>query len=236
MSETYLDGLLDELVTAEPRVRWDDVLGRARRSQRRYIAVVVTVAALVLVPATWAAVDAFEGTTAPQSIQHTFVEGDAAAAAMQAYDAQNGFKRDVPRADASKAHGVLQLQTSDGPLDMWAAPELDGSGSCWFVAWESDIQGETPEGEGGCTQDDGPAVQFSTFNDDASHPSYTLVEGSVTGSETSLDVTLTDGSTTTLPVVEHLFLGALPHGSDIASIVGRDSAGTVVATWPTAGG
>jgi hypothetical protein len=36
---------------------------------------------------------------------------------------------------------------------------------------------------------------------------------------------------TTLPVVEHLFLAALPKGSKPASIVGRDADGNVVATW-----
>jgi hypothetical protein len=46
-----------------------------------------------------------------------------------------------------------------------------------------------------------------------------------------VDVTLTDGSTTTLPVVEHLFLDALPDGSKLASIIGRDAGGNVDASW-----
>jgi hypothetical protein len=49
-------------------------------------------------------------------------------------------------------------------------------------------------------------------------------------------MTLTDGTTTTLPVVEHLFLGALPHGSNVASVTGRDANGDVVATWTRASG
>jgi hypothetical protein len=231
MTDAYLDDLLDELVTAEPRERWNDVLGRARRSRRRYAAVAATVAVLVLAPATWAAVNAFEGTPAPQSIRLTFIQGDAAAYAMQAYAAQNGLKREFPTADASKAKGVLQLATSDGPLDMWAAPELDRNGSCWFINWESDMKGDRVGGLGSCMQDDEGPISLGTYND-ASHPAYTLVDGAVTGAETTLDVTLTDGSTTTLPVVEHLFLGALPHGSKVASVTGRDAAGNVVATWP----
>jgi hypothetical protein len=61
-----------------------------------------------------------------------------------------------------------------------------------------------------------------------------VLSGSVTGDETTLDVTLTDGSTTALPVVEHLFLAALPKGSKPASIVGRDANGDDVATWKDA--
>ena len=236
MMDAYLDGLLDELVTAEPRERWNDVLGRARHSRRRYATVVAVVAVLVLAPATWAAIDAFEGTPAPQSIQHTFIEGDAAAAALNEVDIDptTGFMWHVPAADPSKAHGVLQVTTSDGPLDMWAAPTLDGSGTCWFVGWQSDIQSDGALGHGSCTGGD-MTIAPETWND-ANHPSYTVLDGSVIGSEPTLDVTLTDGSTTTLPVVEHLFLDALPNSSKIASIVGRDAAGNVVASWtPPAG-
>jgi hypothetical protein len=235
MTDAYLDGLLDELVTAEPRAQWNDVLGRARRSRRRYAAVVAAVAALVLVPATWAAVDAFEGTPAPQSIQQNFLEGDAAAAAMQAAMAQAGIARTVPRADAHKAHGVLQLETSDGPLDLWAAPELNGEGSCWFAGWESDLHEDHATGLGSCTPVGGQAIDLTNYNDER-HPAYLVVAGSVTSAATTLDLTLEDGSTTTLPVAEHLFVGALPRGSRVASIVGRDAAGNVVATWPPSSG
>lgn len=229
--DAYLDGLLDELVTAEPREAWHEVLDRSRRSRRRYIAVIVAVAAFILAPATWAAVNAFQGTPAPHSIMQSFVRWNAEAPNLAFINPQTGFERHVPLADATKAHGVVQLETSDGPLDMWAAPESDGSGSCWFIAWESDVHGGTPTGSGGCAQGDQAAIAPATVSF-VTHPAYTILDGSVTGPETTLDVTLTDGDTTTLPVVEHLFLGALPHGSSPASIVGRDANGNVVARFP----
>ncbi|HEY3577221.1 MAG TPA: hypothetical protein VGK68_04375 [Gaiellaceae bacterium] len=230
MTDAYLDSLLDDLVTPEPRDRWNDVHRRAQRSRRRYTAVVAAVAALVLVPATWAAVDAFDGTPAPQAIHQSFVQFNAGADQMEAYIAREGFKRHFPRADASKAHGVLQIATSDGPLDMWAAPEVDGTGTCWFVGWESDMHGDRAMGGGTCTEGDDPGINAS-WEWGAPHPDYTVLHGSVAGDETTLDVTLTDGRTTTLPVVEHLFLAALPRGSKPATIVGRDSAGDVVERW-----
>jgi hypothetical protein len=222
----YLDHLLDELVPVERDAgSWSDVLNRARRSRRRYTAAVMVLAALILAPAAWAAVNAFEGTPAPQVIQQNFSYN------RVTINPTTGSILDLlPAADASKAHGVLQLQTSDGPLDLWAAPETDGSGTCWFVGWESDISTEHAIGNGSCTTSNDTAITPATYND-ASHPSYTVLVGSVTGSETTLDVTLTDGSTTTLPVAEHLFLGALPPGSQLASITGRDATGNVVATW-----
>ena len=113
---------------------------------------------------------------------------------------------------------------------MWAAPELDGTGTCWFVGWESDIHADNALGGGSCTEADDTAIDPS-WGWGADHPAYTVLHGSVTGDETTLDVTLTDGSTTTLPVVEHLFLAALPNGSEPASIVARDANGNVVDSW-----
>jgi len=61
MNDSYLDGLLDELVRPQAQESWDDVLHRARRSQRRYVALVAVVGVLILAPATWATVNAFSG-------------------------------------------------------------------------------------------------------------------------------------------------------------------------------
>jgi hypothetical protein len=221
----YLDHLLDELVPAQRDPgSWSDVLDRARRSRRRYTSLVAVVAALVMAPAAWAAVNAFEGTPAPQVIQQNFSYH------RVTINPWTGNIINETDADASRAHGVLQLQTSDGPLDLWAAPEIDKSGICWFAGWESDISADHAIGTGSCTESGDAAVDPRTYND-ANHPAYTVLVGSVTGSETTLDVTLADGSTTTLPVAEHLFLGALPPGSQLATITGRDATGNVVASW-----
>jgi hypothetical protein len=227
--DAHLDALLDDLVSTEPREAWGDVLRRARHSRRRYTAAVAAVAVLVLTPATWAAVNAFEGTPAPQVIRQNFSYH------RVIINPRTGDIVDMfPAADANKAHGVLQLQTSDGPLDLWAAPETDGSGTCWFVGWESDISPHHAIGNGACTTRNDAGITPATYNA-AGHPASTVLVGSVTGSETTLDVTLTDSSTTTLPVAEHLFLGALPPGSQLASITGRDVDGNVVATWTPGG-
>lgn len=60
MSETfhdddaYLNDLLDNLVTAEPRPAWGDVVRRARRAHRRYVTAAAALGALVLAPSGWA--------------------------------------------------------------------------------------------------------------------------------------------------------------------------------------
>jgi hypothetical protein len=53
-NDTYLDNLLDELVTTEAKPAWGDVVGRARRTHRRYVMAAAGLGALVLAPSGWA--------------------------------------------------------------------------------------------------------------------------------------------------------------------------------------
>lgn len=235
--DAYLDELLDELVSAEPREAWNDVLHRARRSRRRYSAIVVVVAALVLAPAAWAAVNAFEGTPAPQVIQENFVQWNAEAPNLAFVNAQTGFATHVPTADPSKAHGVLQLQTTDGPLDLWAAPASNGR-TCWLVAWQSDLDAGNDQAYGSCAPATAPSdnLSFGTNQNVQAHPGYTVLSGYAYGDAATVDVTLADGRTATLPVVEGLFMGAFDNDATITSLVARDASGSVVGSSTVSSG
>lgn len=222
MTESRLDGLLDELVPVQSRAGWDDVVHRARRARRRYAAVVVAVAALVLVPATWAAVKAFEGTPAPPPVRGTFKFSNRGFAEFA-----KRLGKKFPQAEVGKAHGVLQVQTKDGPLDLWAAPSTNG-GTCFVIGLERDMTAKMQLGSmSGCTRADAPALAAGTFGEGAD----TVIFGYATGSEATAQITLMDGHTITLPVVEHFFLGADPGGLEPASVTGRDTSGNIVASW-----
>jgi hypothetical protein len=215
MTESYLDGLLDDLVHVEPRESWDDVLHRARRAQRRYAILVVAIAVLVLAPATWAAIHAFEGTPPPPKIQRTF---------LFAFVRMNkGLPKRYPHVIVDKAHGVLQVQTRSGPLDLWAAPTTNG-GSCFWIDWESHMGPvDTATGLGAC-----PPKHFKpgTSAGTASGAGrYVEIYGYAWGSEVSARVKLTSGRTLTLPVVEHYFLGVARNGADVVSVAGLDANG-----------
>jgi hypothetical protein len=238
MMDAYLDQLLDELVAAEPREQWSDVRARARRPRRRYTAVVAAVAVLVLAPATWAAVNAFEGTPAPRSIKQSFVEWNANAVLI----ARNGFRKHAPKAIASKAHGVIQVQTADGPLDLWAAPAR-GGGACYFIGWQSELRKTHAFGESSCV----PAAKKRSarivnvsWGGDYLHRSYEVLEGYAYGAARTVRVALADGRTKTLPVVEGFFLGVARRGAEslrshrgirVVSITARDAHGKVVGRW-----
>lgn len=223
MSESYLDGLLDELVAADPQERWDDVLHRARRGQRRYIAAVLAVVALGLAACSWVAVRAFEGTPAPPPIRKSFEFSNQASAT-----AAKRMGRKFPQAEVDKAHGVVQVQTKDGPVDLWAAPSTDGA-SCFLVGAESDMTAKLQvASSGGCVPPHPPAIAAGTYQG-SEHP-YTVVFGYATRSARA-EVRLWSGHTVTLPVVEHYFLGVLPVGSAVESVVGQDASGNVVARY-----
>jgi hypothetical protein len=224
MTESHLDALLDELVPAEPPEGWNDVVHRARRDQRRYTAVVLAIATLVLASCSWVAVKAFEGTPAPPPVRGTFEFSNRADAAFA-----KRIGKKFPQAIVDKAHGVLQVQTKHGPLDLWAAPSTDG-GSCFLVGWEADMTEKLQlGGSGGCTQGHEPRVGAGTFQE--SNRANTVLYGVATGSVATVRVKLWSGRTVTLPVVEHYFLGALPIGSAVESVTGRDASGKIVARY-----
>jgi hypothetical protein len=205
-------------------------LGRLRPALVAAVAVAALAGAGVAIAA---GVGAFEGTPAPHVIQQNFVRLDAQAAAREYALAKAGFNAQVPRADASKAHGVLQLQTGDGPLDLWAAPATDG-GMCWFIGWESDLDWASGAyGYGRCAPDSsasGKNLDWGEVNLPEAHPNYDVVDGYVYGDAATVDVLLADGRTASLPVVENLFLGALEHGDGgkIVSLTAKDANGNVV--------
>jgi hypothetical protein len=57
------------------------------------------------------------------------------------------------------------------------------------------------------------------------------VYGTVNVPAATVQITLGDGSTVTVPVVEHFFLGSLPRGTEVDKEVAFDAAGNEVAEW-----
>jgi hypothetical protein len=231
MTETQIDKLLDEhMPFFEPRSDgWEDVLARAHTTRRRSAALAVAVLALLLVPTAVALrgqiADLFQGTPAPPAVSTSFEYSNK-------IHAQAGFRAKFPQADVSQAHGVVEIQTADGPQDLWVAPN-DQGGKCWFVDWANDSPG--PDGQfgfGGCD----PSPPPSNLNWGAvwvdSHPGLLTVWGHVFVPAARVDVRLGDGSALTLPVVEGGFLGSLPKGTQVEQITAYDDSGNAVASLP----
>jgi hypothetical protein len=234
MTGSRIDELLDEHVPAfEPRLDgWEDVLARASTTRRRYAALAVAALALLLVPTAFALreriADLFQGTPAPPAVSTSF-EANNKVADMAT---QKGFGDRFPHADVSRAHGVIEIQTPDGPQDLWAAPN-DKGGTCYFVDWANDAPG--PDGQqfgfGGCSRSSPPSSDIGWGSIwSYSHPDLLTVYGQVYVPAARVHVQLADGSVLTLPVVEDYFLGSLPNGVKVERITAYNDSGDAVAT------
>jgi hypothetical protein len=230
-----INDLLDELVTPfEARADgWDDVLGRARRARRRYVLLATAAFALVLVPTSvalrGAIADLFQGTPAPPAISNAFEASNKAADLAT----QEGFKSKFPRADVSQAHGVLEVQTSDGPEDLWAAPS-DQGGDCWFIDFADDPAGPGGQpGFGGCDRESPkPSSHIALSTEwELPHPGLMTLSGQVFVSAVKVEAELKDGSRLTLPIVEGFFLASLQKGAQVSQLTAYDAAGAAVASW-----
>jgi hypothetical protein len=231
VSDAMIDDLLDELVPpVEQLPNWDGILRRARRVHRRRVALAVLAVALVAVPSGYAIARAFEGTPAPQRVSNAVRVMNGMADQANAYAAQQGFAAHEPHAIVSTVHGVVQVQTPDGPVDLWAASS-DSGGTCYLFDWETDTAGADGVARAGGTCDDRlPASGLGVgWEWSAEHPDYKVVYGRTTLDAATVDVDLADGTATSLPVVEHLFLGIVPNAQRIVAVRAFDATGTELA-------
>jgi hypothetical protein len=137
----------------------------------------------------------------------------------------------------SQAHGVIQVKTADGPLDLWAAPAR-GGGTCQLVTWEPTPSHPHTSESGGCYPGTQPPNNLSwSSGGDYWHRNYNVVTGYAYGNATIVRVMLSNGRSTRLPIVEHLFLGALPQSIHwrqrprIISVTTSDPHGNIVGYW-----
>ncbi len=147
---------------------------------------------------------------------------------------RQGFAAKWPHSDVSKAHGVIEIETSDGPEDLWAAPS-DQGGNCYFIDFANDVPGPSGKsGFGGCDPSP-PPVSSINWGDvwTVGHPDLMTVWGSVFVDAAHVRIAFDDGSTLELPIVERLFLGSMPKGAKVKTLTAFDATGKQVAEWTT---
>ncbi len=197
---------------------------------RPRLALGVAAAAIVLVPTGFAfggkLAGLFEGTPAPPDVSTNFADFNR----IPDSAVQDGLAWRLPQVDVSKAHGVIEVRTPDGPEDMWAAPN-DQGGQCYFIDFADDPPGQHGmSGDGGCESSAAPTGKID-FGDVWTylHPDLMTVYGSVHVDAATVRLTLDDGSTATLPVVEHLFLGSTAKDAKVDAVTALDAAGNKIA-------
>lgn len=243
MNDSQLDDLLDELVTVEPRPAWDDVMGRARRAHRRFVAMTAVVGLFVLSPAAWAVDRAFFGSPPPPQIKSY-------AAELEGFDSQVAAKiareHGHATADLSKLHGLVQVETPDGPLDVWAAPNSDG-GLSTFEAYQADLAPGSDTSIGEEIWDPRPLDAGGIkWESDGPHDDVYQTDGYTDNAHaTSAQVTFKIGPqilSKTVPVVEGYYIAVFPRDPSVTSaweginvkvakVVTFDASGKPLETW-----
>jgi hypothetical protein len=203
-----------------------------RTSSHRRLVLVVTLGALVLVPAAVAVggkvLDLFQGSTPTPAVSTAYETMNSSADAM----IKQGFADRFPKSDLNKLHGVIEIQTTDGPQDLWAAPN-DSGGQCFFVDFASDpasASGKAGNGTCDSTTTNASTITVASFWTLA-HRDISTAYGRVRVPAASVKLTLADGSAVAAPVVESFFLVSLKKGGQVARVTAYNTAGNQVADW-----
>jgi hypothetical protein len=185
-------------------------------------------------------VDLIEG-PAPPSVIRNFTEANRAAAQHALQDQQQrGVSAPVHPIEVAQTHGVVALDTIDGRVDLWAAPE-QGGGQCWNL--QIKIQAAAPDpgyrSAGSCDSnvDYANAKAYPNFPNPivtwpvtfTERPNVWLVLVRVYNAA-SIQLQHSDGTEDTLPVIDGFALAALPNTEKTATIVAKDASGATIAS------
>lgn len=220
---------------------WSDVLRRSRvkRAVHRRALLVVAALVVVLVPTTIAFGGTirgfFFGTPAPPIIRQAFAEDSAGLQMMRKWQRAHGVY--VPgsvalHVNVGKAHGVLAVNTHDGPLLLWAAPAGHGR-QCWFIDFASDQVGhKRATGGGTCETAALPPSKIDWgYGWSAAHPTLKVLSGRLYVKAIALLVD-TGTQRRRVPVVDSYFLAAFPRSTKMPTkLTAIDKQGHVVATF-----
>lgn len=172
-----------------------------------------------------------------------FVAGEPAPPPVQRqFDLQSRRKAVVPwleqqpgsRVIASKARGVLAIETSVGPVYLWVAPTRDG-GFCWMIDIEASTRPDgSPNAGGGCSPHAQPPHEPFMAGPGQSKTLtprgyLRLLEGRVGPKVASVEAQFARGRSTEIRPAEGFFLRELTGDEEPAAVIARDRDGKELA-------
>ena len=250
-------GVLDQHVPRRERAYgdWEDVLRRAEvvasagtgtaqdvlewpqpRSKRRFLhcrrvwvlaAAVLAAVAIVSSAFGWTSrlLDLVAGQPAPPRVKRAFaLEKEARKRVLPI------FRQEASGVVVAQAHGVIGLDSSVGPVILWAAPTRTG-GVCWVVEIKRlDALAGRPTASANCssrppTADD--PFDYSLSKTLVGDRYLELVMGRVLPEVSTVEVRDADESET-LTIVEGFYLHELGTGSDPITLIALDRGGTEI--------
>ena len=168
--------------------------------------------------------DFVAGEPAPPSVKQSFaLDNEARKKVLPIFRSRSG-----PAVIAERAHGVLAVETSAGPVVIWAAP-THGGGVCYIIDIEALRRPEgRPNGAGGCSPTPmSPTVKLehALGITRVGERNLRLVHGRVTPDVAAVELRYANGDSEELPLVEGFFLHEPRQDVEPAVVIARDAAG-----------
>jgi hypothetical protein len=131
-----------------------------------------------------------------------------------------------PVVEADKAHGVMAIATSGGPVALWTLPTNEGP-ICYFVEIVrlSERAGE-PRGDSRCTPK--PSATAPVVWSRTKQGGLTIVSGYLADNVDSLWLRTPEGAMNRVATAERFFLAGLPDGREGHALIARDVGGTEI--------
>lgn len=201
---------------------------RRRGSRRTWIAFAALLLAAVATTSALAwggrLLDFVAGEPAPPPVRRSFTLDNAARArVLPIFRSSSGANVIVEH-----AHGVLGIESSVGPVIIWAAPTRRG-GVCYVLDIEAHrLSDGRPNGGGGCNPaplPDAVKLQHGFRMTRVGDGYLRLVEGQVTPDVASVELHYVDGGIEQLPLAEGFFLYEPRANVEATLIIARDAAG-----------
>lgn len=199
------------------------------QSRRGWVLVAAALAAVAVVSSafgwTTRLIDAIAGAPAPTEVKHAFAVGNDARARQVMPLLRQSADRDTI---VERTHGVIGINSSVGPVIIWAAP-TKGGGICWLVDIERQrLADGRPNGGGGCARDPRPqraAIEYGLSAGRVGDASLMLLDGRVREDVGSVELRYADGDSEQLPVIEGFFLAEPRTDSEPTLLIARDHNG-----------
>jgi hypothetical protein len=133
---------------------------------------------------------------------------------------------DQSAVEAEKAHGVMAIATTRGPVALWTVPVTNGP-ICYFVEFVqlSERAGE-PQGDSRCTPMPSPTAPIVWAR--TTQGGLRIVSGYLAGNVDSLWLRSPEGAMDPVATAERFFLAELPGGLEGYALVARDARGAEI--------
>jgi hypothetical protein len=215
---------------------WSAVRRRARRPRRRaaLVAAITALATLLVTPAFGIGsrlFDLVDRPPAPPGVQAHFAASNALREHLIQHASAAGRRLHdrFPRVVPGEARGIAAIESTDGPIYLWAAPTEDGR-QCWFIQAGAETATGRPYGHGSC-DDAGRTdeiVPGGLWTDE--RPSVRIVHARIYDhTATLVDVEVEGAPDISLSVVAGHALGTVPKAARVEALVARNEDGDVVA-------